>query len=300
MKVIHLPSKFVQTVFSVHGKAGERWLNELNGLIDYCKQKWQFELLPVKKLTFNFVAPVVFENGSKAILKLGLPGKEFQSEIAALKAYNGSGFCKLLDAEPEKGVMLLEYIEPGAYLNTVQDEIAKATVTANLIKSMTGLNPSPSNPFQTAGDLYNDLLSLHNRFGNTAIPEYLFKSAVSAYKTIESNPYQQRLLHGDLHQENILSAQDGEWKAIDPKGIISETGFELIPFLINDLESKDITATISGRIEVFSNLLKIDRERIIQWGIFRSVLSAYWQMEDDLPINDKDLMMCEVFYGLNR
>jgi streptomycin 6-kinase len=141
---------------------------------------------------------------------------------------------------------------------------------------------------------------LHNRFGNADIPEYLFKNAVSAYKAIESAPHQQRLLHGDLHQENILSAQNGEWKAIDPKGAISETGFELTPFLINDLESKDIAATINKRIEIFSDLLKIDRERIIQWGIFRSVLSAYWQMEDNLPTTDKDLMMCKVFYGLNR
>jgi streptomycin 6-kinase len=128
----------------------------------------------------------------------------------------------------------------------------------------------------------------------------LFENAVFAYKSIESNPHQQRLLHGDLHQENILSAQDGQWKAIDPKGIVSETGYELIPFLINDLESKDTAAIIKKRIERFSDLLKIERERIIQWGMFRSVLSAYWQMEDNLPIKDKDVIVCEVFYGFNR
>jgi len=297
---VNLPRKFIQTVISVHGKTGERWLDELDDLITYCKQKWHFELLPVKKLSFNFVAPVVFENSSKAILKLGLPGKEFQSEIAALTVYQGNGFCKLLGAESEKGIMLLECIEPGAYLNTIRDDHVKATVTANLIKSMITLNPLPSYPFQTAGDLYNDLLSLHGRFGNTAISEYLFKNAVSAYQAIGSDPQQQRLLHGDLHQENILSAQDGAWKAIDPKGIISETGCELIPFLINDLEGKDIAATINKRIEIFSDLLNIKKERIIQWGIFRSVLSAYWQMEDNMPINDKDLIICEMFYGLNQ
>lgn len=295
-----LPSKFIQTVFSVHGKAGEKWLDELYELIAYCKHKWQFELLPVKKLTFNFVVPVAFENGSKAILKLGLPGGEVQSEIAVLTAYNVNGFCKLLDAEPEKGIMLLEYVDPGTHLSTVHDEITKATVTANLIKSMILLNPSPSYPFQTAGDLFNDMLSLHNRFGNSAVPEYLFKNAVSAYKAIESNPHQQRLLHGDLHQQNILSAHGGEWKAIDPKGIISETGYELIPFLINDVDGMGKKAIIKARIEIFSDLLNIDRERIIQWGIFRSVLSAYWQMEDNLPITEKELMMCKVFYGLNQ
>jgi streptomycin 6-kinase len=196
--------------------------------------------------------------------------------------------------------MLLECIDPGTYLNIIQEDGVKATVAANLIRRMIELNPSPLYPFQNADDLYNDLLNLHKRFGVASIPEYLFKNAVSAYKTIESNLHQQRLLHGDLHQENILLMQDGEWKAIDPKGVISETGYELIPFLINDLEGKDIAATMNKRIEIFSDILKIKRERIILWGMFRSVLSAYWQMEDNLPINDNDLIMCEVFYSLSQ
>jgi streptomycin 6-kinase len=145
MTVIHLPSKFIQTVVSVHGKAGQKWLAGLDDLITCCKQKWQFELLPVKKLSINFVAPVVFRNGSKAILKLGLPAKNFQSEIAVLTAYHGNGFCKLLDAEPERGIMLLDYLDPGAPLNTVGDDIAKATVTATLIKTESAAILSVSN-----------------------------------------------------------------------------------------------------------------------------------------------------------
>ena len=298
--MIDLPSDFIDKVTSVHGEVGKQWLESLDSLIAYSKHKWHFELLPAKKLSFNFVAPVVFEDGSKAILKLGLPGKEFQSEMAALAAYDGSSFCKLLDAEPEKGIMLLEYLDPGEHLNIICDEREKATITANLMKSMTVINPTSSYSFQTAGELNNDLLRLNKRFGNKDIPEYLFENAVSAYRTIESDPHQQRLLHGDLHQENILSAQNGEWKAIDPKGVISETGYELYPFLINDLGDKDAVETINNRIEVFSDLLKIERKRIVQWGLFRSVLSAYWQMEDNLPISEKDLIMSEVFFGLSK
>ncbi|HEY4196920.1 MAG TPA: aminoglycoside phosphotransferase family protein [Mucilaginibacter sp.] len=287
-------------VISVHGVAGKKWLDDLDGLIGYCKTKWQFEIIEVEKLSFNFVVRVQLKDNSKAILKLGLPGKELQSELEALTAYNGQGYCKMLDAEAEKGIMLLEYIEPGTYLNTIQDDIAKTTTIVNLIKSMAGLNPLSLYPFQTAGDFYHDLLRLYVRFGNTDIPEYLFKEAISAYNLIESDPHPQRLLHGDLHQENIILGQDGEWKAIDPKGVISETGYELFPFLVNDVEGKDIATTINKRIETFSDQLKIKRERIVQWGIFRSVLSAYWQIEDNLPISDQDLLMCEVFYGFNN
>lgn len=293
--MIDLPDDFIQTVISVRGEAGRQWLGSLDELITYCKGKWHFELLPAKKLSFNFVAPVVFEDGSTAILKLGLPGKGFQSEMVALAAYNGNSFCRLLDAEPEKGMMVLENIEPGEHLHIIHDDIAATTIAAGLIKDMIMFNPGSSYPFQTADDQYNDLIRLHKRFSNSQIPEYLFNHAVIAYRTIQSNPQQPRLLHGDLHQENILSVQNGGWKAIDPKGVISETGYELVPFLMNNLEGKDISATINQRIEIFSDLLRIDRERIVHWGMFRSVLSAYWQIEDNLPLKEQSLTVCDVF-----
>jgi streptomycin 6-kinase len=296
--MINLPSEFINKVISVHGDKGRVWFDNLDKLIIYCKHKWQFELTEIKNLSFNFVAEVQLKDSSKAILKLGLPGKEFQSELATLAAYNGQGFCKLLDAEPEKGIMLLECIEPGKHLSSIQNDLAAATAVADLIKNMNELDPKASFSFQTAGDQYNHLVNLHKRFGNTNIPECLFNSAESAWQSIQANLQQQRLLHGDLHQENILSAPNGEWKAIDPKGIISETGYELVPFLINDLKYKDIQSTISKRIDIFSDQLDIDRDRIIQWGIFRSVLSVYWQLEDNLPIATKDLAVCEVFYSL--
>jgi streptomycin 6-kinase len=35
-----------------------------------------------------------------------------------------------------------------------------------------------------------------------------------------------RVLHGDLHHENIVSAQRAAWLAIDPKGIVGDLGYE--------------------------------------------------------------------------
>lgn len=297
---MELPAKFIQTVLSVHGRTGEQWLAGLDDLITYCRQKWQFELLQIKKLTFNFVAVVIFENGSKAILKLGLPGKEFQSEIAVLAAYKGNGFCQLLDTEPEKGIMLLECIQPGQHLSIIRDETAAANIVAKLIVGMTEPDSESYCRFQNARDLYNNLLGLHQRFGNKNIPEYLFDSAKSAWLSIHLAPHAQRLLHGDLHHQNILLSQNGEWKAIDPKGIISETAYELTPVLINNLQGKDPTVTIGKRIDLFSELLGIERLRIIQWGIFRSVLSAYWTSEDQMPIEDQDIINCKVFYNLRN
>ncbi|MDB5023043.1 MAG: kinase [Mucilaginibacter sp.] len=293
--MIELPDEFKNIIISIYGKTGEKWLAGLDGLIDHCLHKWRLKLLPAKKLSYNFVVPVVFENGSKAILKLGVPGAWIMSEIAALKAFNGIGFCKLLDAEPEKGVMLLENIEPGEPLNILCDDAAATKIVAGLINDMQQANPVSDYPFQTAANWYNNLVNLHEEFDNI-VPQYLFTQAIAAYKSLETHLQDQRLLHGDLHQENILSAGTGKWKAIDPKGIIAETACELTPYLMNDLNGKDISVTISDRINVFSEELKIDKIRIIKWGAFRSVLSVYWKAEDNLLITPEDIMICESFY----
>jgi streptomycin 6-kinase len=298
--MVKLPDEFKNTVISVNGKAGKEWLAGFDDLIAYCIHKWQFRLLPAKKLSYNFVAPVVFEDGSKAILKLGIPGMGINSEIAVLKAFNGIGVCKLLNAEPEKGIMLLESIEPGEFLNITGDEAVAIKIVAQLINDMRQANPASSYQFQTAADWCNNLVNLHERFGHV-ISEHLFAGAKTAYQSLETHLAHlgdQRLLHGDLHQENILSAGNGKWKVIDPKGVIAETACEVIPYLMNDLEGKNIAATISDRIRAFAEELEIDKARIIMWGAFRSVLAVYWKIEDGLPVTPKDVMICDYFCSM--
>ncbi len=298
MKIVtELPDDFKTNIIKVHDKAGKEWLDHFDNLVNYCMSKWRLKTMPAKKLSYNFVAPVLFENGSKAILKLGIPGSGFLSEIAALKAFNGAGSCKLLDTEPNKGIMILEDIESGDPLNTVVDENQSAKITADLIKRMQEFNPVTDYPFQTSRDWYNDLGNLNERFVGV-LPDYLFRNAMVAYQFLETYKQEQRLLHGDLHHENILSAGNGTWKAIDPKGIIAELGCELPPYLVNNLDGKDISATISKRISIMSHELKMDKIRIIRWGIFRSVLSAYWKLEDSLPVTEKDTSICDCFLEL--
>ena len=298
--MIELPVGFSNTIISIHGETGKRWLSGLDGLIAYCKHQWKLEIQLIPGLSFNFAAWATFPDCSKAILKLGLPGKGIDSEIAALQAFNGQGFCRLIDTDANKGIMLLECIEPGESLKSIQVDVQATIIAAKLMMKIQQANPAINYPFQTSDDWYNNLIGLQQRFGNEIIPSYLFDNAVAAYQFIQANPEGQRLLHGDLHHENILYAGNNVWKAIDPKGLIAEAGCELIPFLMNNLGDKDIISTIINRVEIFSCELSIDKNRIIQWGAFRSVLSAYWNIEDNLPVTDNAIAICETFYNLNR
>src|SRR5437660_1452079 len=45
-----------------------------------------------------------------------------------------------------------------------------------------------------------------------------------------------RLLHWDLHFENVLAAEREPWLAIDPKPLVGDPGFDVLPALGNRWE----------------------------------------------------------------
>ena len=44
------------------------------------------------------------------------------------------------------------------------------------------------------------------------------------------------LLHGDLHHDNMLLAQNGDYVIIDPKGVIGPAIFDIPRFLLNEID----------------------------------------------------------------
>ena len=73
-----------------------------------------------------------------------------------------------------------------------------------------------------------------------------------------------RLLHWDLHYFNPLSTLDGlgEWKAIDPKPLAGDSGFELLPALWNRWDDLGRTGDPEGallrRFDLMTDILELD------------------------------------------
>lgn len=74
------------------------------------------------------------------------------------------------------------------------------------------------------------------------------------------------LLHGDLHQDNILLSNNNKWIAIDHKEVIGEPAYEIGAFTRNPipqlLEQPNIQAIITKRLNIFSKMLNIDRQQL--------------------------------------
>lgn len=93
-----------------------------------------------------------------------------------------------------------------------------------------------------------------------------------------------RLLHGDLHPGNVLSARRAAWLAIDPKGVCGDTAWECGAYLRNLARAVRTDPAAPRRLALaivrLADGLGLARERIAASAAAQAVLSAWWSFED--------------------
>ncbi len=107
------------------------------------------------------------------------------------------------------------------------------------------------------------------------------------------------LLHGDLHHDNILSADREPWLAIDPKGVVGEAEYEVGAFVRNRLfAGPKPEMLLARRVDQFVDELGFDRERIVGWSLAQAVLSAWWSFEDSGHVWNEAIACAELLAEL--
>jgi streptomycin 6-kinase len=212
-----------------------------------------------------------------------------------LRLFNGEGACQLFEYDEEKGFLLLERLQPGVMLATLEDDEEATCIAAEVMKRIwRGLDtPSAtasgystiSNKFILLSDWFDGLKRLRKLFNGGAGPlnEKLVERAESSVKAFFVENHSPVLMHGDFHHYNILSSERG-WLVIDPKGVIGPAGYEVGPLLMNpwgELLNRINHRLILRRIDILHELLGFERQRILEWSLAHAILSAWWGIEDN-------------------
>lgn len=294
--MISIPETFSATVIRMHGERARIWLDSLPERIAWCEERWKLKVLPPFDLSYNYVAPVVLKDGADAVLKICLSGEACRDEIRVLEFYGGDPMCSLIDADPAGGILLQNRLKPGNKLMSVRDERKSIAIAASLIRAMKNGRAHPLDAFTSVSDLAFGITKFRRyyRGGTGPLPERIVQKVESLFPALISGQKNTYLLHGDLHHGNILQSDLG-WKLIDPKGVVGEIEYELIPFLMNRLPGRNTGDLIDKRILLFCQELDIDIERTYAWGLCHSLLSAWWNIEDNLDVSDQHLAIIQYF-----
>lgn len=295
---MNLQHAYTSTIVKAFGETGARFLADLPALIDEASARWGLtNIQTVPNLSYNFVAyaesPFPFGRGARGegdvTLKIGIPRDELTNEIAALRLFNGEGACQLIDADEERGFLLLERLQPGEMLSTLEDDEEATRISAEVMKRVWRFDfaalHAERSAFIQLSDWFDGLKRLRKIFngGTGPLDEKLVARVEQSTKEFFTENHSPILMHGDLHHFNILSSGRG-WLAIDPKGVIGPACYEVGPLMINpwgmSLQGSQLELRMKRRVDVLHEHLGFERERIIEWSIAHAILSAWWGIED--------------------
>ena len=115
------------------------------------------------------------------------------------------------------------------------------------------------------------------------IPHRLVEQALSLGRGLVADPASVgRLVHGDLHYQNVLAADREPWLVIDPKPMSGDPHYEPAPMLWNRFEELDgdVRGGVRRRFHALVDAACLDEDRARDWVVVRMVLNANWSVED--------------------
>lgn len=301
-----LPAGFVRRIAELYGKPGEQWLRNAPRIAAYCENRWDMKTGALLSLSGHYIVAAALKDGTEAVLKLGVPGKAIRSELEALQAFQGRGAARLLNAEADRGILLLERIVPGHTLEEACSGFGPAAGGASGAGNLPGAAGKPDAPLseeEAAAVAARVIRALHeggapagpalladSRFealrhwpeelaalrlqGAMPAAEGLLDEAETllAWLTATSGP--PLLLHGSLTRRHLLAAGEEGWTAIHPKGIIGEAEYEAVPFLLSGLPADREAEVLHLRAGCLAEQLGWDLRRLLAWCVCHCVLAA--------------------------
>jgi streptomycin 6-kinase len=287
---MQIPLVLKTNVINSLGKRGEMWIDSLVLILSQLIDKWKLiKVKPVDNISYNYVCTAYSQLYHKgAVLKISPFKEDLQYEIKAITAYQNRACAQFIDYDMAYGAILLERLIPATSLKSFfpAKEQESITIAAQVMQNLHTAKLDNQTNFQNI----EVWLAAFNK------PSCFARQHITKAGNIASSLPKDRLvlLHGDLHHDNIL-LNGKEWVAIDPKGVVGHSNYEIGAFIYNPipelLATNNPQGTIATRIALFSKLLNAEVSQIKDFAYVMAVLSAVWFSEGEGDKQGMDYML---------
>jgi streptomycin 6-kinase len=277
---VQIPAEFL--VVATRGQDWADWLDRLPRLTRDLLDEWRLRVDGASSYgNCALVVPVITADGQNAVLKVQFPHWEAETEHLALRDWAGNGAVQLLRADPRRFALLLERLEPRD-LRTI-DALDACEIVGSTYKRL----HVPAGPqYRTlSGELTRWLERFRQLPLSAPVPHRYVEQAISLAEDFVADPATDgRLIHTDLHYENMLAAEREPWLVIDPKPLSGDPHYEVAPLIWNRWDevvaSGDLRFAVRQRFYTAVDAGGLDEERARDWVIVRQMLNVLWTLED--------------------
>jgi streptomycin 6-kinase len=228
----------------------------------------------------SLVAPVRTPDDQPSVLKISFDGDdESLHEALTLQHWHGDGAVRLLRADPHRRAFLLERLDRRD-LTSVGDLEACEVVAGLYPRIHVPALPQLATVTSYVAGWLDDLAAQPR---DIPIPHRYREQALSLGRDLVADPAGVgRIIHGDLHYENVLAAEREPWLVIDPKPMSGDPHYEVAPMLWNryDELAGDVRDGVRRRFHTLVDAAGLDEDRARDWVLVRMVLNANWSVED--------------------
>jgi streptomycin 6-kinase len=209
-----------------------------------------------------------------AALKLIVPrdGEAPEREIAVLRLANGEGCARLLRDDPERGALLLERLgRPRSELGRparARQEILVAAASRVWRPAPDSSLPSGADKARWLAEFFERLWEETGRPCSRRVVDHAVACAVR--RGCAHRDETAVLVHGDVHQWNALEAGGGEFKLVDPDGLLVEPEYDLGIVMCED----PLDGDLHERAAWLAEHTGLDETAIWEWGVVERVSSG--------------------------
>lgn len=276
---------------------GQDFYEKVQEDIEYYVEKWKLEILQlIDYFSVNCIFICRSEGFGNTILKIGKPCREVLTEFSTLLEYKERRFCKVFDSDIENGVILEELIIPGIQLRDEKVLDKRLSIFSSLYKQ---LHIESANPelYPTYTDWVTRITEFMSKREDYKELYAYMKKAKDICISLNSKHTKKMLLHGDLHHDNILLSNNGEYRIIDPKGVIGDPIFDVPRFILNeqddDKSSDENYLHTCKIIDYFEDSLNIPNKTLKQCFFIEMAMANCWNVESGEAPNIDQVAMAE-------
>ena len=268
---------------------------------------------PIYENEWKSIYAGVSKEFGPVIVKIDSNVPQLKSEYHMLAKLNGNHSCKVYAFDEDKGQLLEERILPG---NKLREEASLEKRLEAFVEVFQAIHISVVED--------SEVRTAENKLLRRGTPTYLdwlegaCKYLEKSCRDIESetsDKWQERatkalsignelfekypdrvLLHGDLHHDNLLMREEGDYVFVDPKGVVGPEIFELPRFILNELETEyeeDDVEHIKTVIASLCEKLHYPEEDVRKLLFMETVLANIWSMEDGEAVNEEYMQIAE-------
>jgi streptomycin 6-kinase len=264
---------------AVRGQDWADWLDRLPRLIRELLDEWDLREDGTAAYGNCAIVVPVLADGRRAVLKVQFPHWEAETEHLALRAWAGNGAVQLLRADPRRFALLLERLESRDL--TSIDALDACEIVGRTYKRL----HVPAGPqYRTlSGELRRWIEGFRALPASAPVPHRYVEQAISLAEDFVTDPATDgRLIHTDLHYENMLAAEREPWLVIDPKPLSGDPHYEVAPLIWNRWGeiTGDVRFAVRQRFWTAIDAAGLDEDRARAWVIVRQMLNVLWTLED--------------------